>query len=520
MGGKQSKSKNGPKSKNKKSKKSNKQLISEMSGQKKKVCLADFELMHTIGRGSFGKVIQVKKKDNGKIYAMKVMNKHTIIQKQQYEHTVAERRILQIVDNPFIVRLQYAFQTDTKLYLVLDFYNGGEIYYYLSKEKRFSEERVQFYAAEMVLALEYLHSKDIIYRDLKPENLILSKTGHIRLTDMGLSKEHEDKPVLSLCGTAEYLAPELLLRRPYDKAVDWWAFGTVIYEMMVGLPPFYHKNRQIMFRKIMHEPFLPSPHINRAAADFCRRLLMHNPMKRLGSNGIDEIKNHKFFDGIDWDKLAKLEVKPPFVPPVEDESDVSQIDPAFVELPVGITPTPRMNAIQNVDFKDFTFQPHSIQDAMHRVASSSSLNNNTPRMVGSDSESQSQNAMIGSMSMSMSVSSQNSPRLGMGGLLIGGERKMLAEIDRGRLDTNESSILISMPSAKNKKKKSKNNKKSFDDDSEVRPSSSTFDQLDLALVEDTGDSDDDDETMIFFDDDDDDDDNADGDDEDEDEDDA
>lgn len=198
---------------------------------------------------------------------MKVLSKESVIayiynnliRRKQYDHTLAERRILEAAAHPFLVKyylyylysLRFAFQSRTKLYMVLDFFNGGELYTYLTKGK-FSEERARFYAAEIALGLHHLHDSGIIYRDLKPENLLLDCDGHIRITDFGLSKENvEGNTVRSICGTPEYLAPEVLRKQPYGKGVDWWSLGTLIYEMISGLPPFYDKNRQRMYKKIL-----------------------------------------------------------------------------------------------------------------------------------------------------------------------------------------------------------------------------------------------------------------------------
>jgi serum/glucocorticoid-regulated kinase 2 len=221
------------------------------NSSKNKVTLKDFVLIKTVGKGSFGKVIQVKKKDTGQIYAMKVLKKEQVIRRKQFEHTMAERRILEEIDHPFIVSLRFAFQTTQKLYMVFDFFNGGELFHYLSKGGRFSEDRARLYAAEIALGLEHVHSMNIIYRDLKPENLLLDADGHIRITDFGLSKENVfDDDVKSFCGTPEYLAPEVLKRQKYGKAVDWWSLGTLLYEMISGLPPYYDRNRERMYKKV------------------------------------------------------------------------------------------------------------------------------------------------------------------------------------------------------------------------------------------------------------------------------
>ena len=198
--------------------------------------------------------MQVRKKDDGQIYAMKVLRKEAIIARKQVDHTRAEKAILQKIRHPFIVKLNYAFQTEDKLYMVLDFVNGGELFFHLKNEGKFSEERIRLYAAEISLALNHLHSMDIVYRDLKPENILIDSDGHICITDFGLSKEitPEEGATHTFCGTPEYLAPEVLKGQGHGCPVDWWSLGTLIYEMFTGLPPFYSQNINIMYQKILN----------------------------------------------------------------------------------------------------------------------------------------------------------------------------------------------------------------------------------------------------------------------------
>jgi serum/glucocorticoid-regulated kinase 2 len=253
-----------------------------------KVSVDDFEPIATIGKGSFAKVLQVRKKNTGEIFAMKILLKSTIIARNQVEHTRAERSILQHIKHPYIVSLKYAFQTEDKLYLVMDFCGGGELFYHLKKEGRFSEERVRLYAAEILLALEHLHSLNIIYRDLKPENILLDAQGHIRLADFGLSKilNDPDAQASTFCGTPEYLAPEILNGSGHGIPVDWWSLGTLICEMLTGLPPFYSQNLNSMYEKILKaelkltsDPNILSPD----ARNLIQALLQRDPHKRLGS---------------------------------------------------------------------------------------------------------------------------------------------------------------------------------------------------------------------------------------------
>ena len=282
--------------------------------------IEDFDLLKVVGRGSFGKVMQVLKKDTGRIYALKVIRKAHIISRSEVAHTLAERSVLAQINNPFITPLKFSFQSPDKLYFVLAFVNGGELFHHLQREQRFDINRSRFYTAELLCALECLHGFKVIYRDLKPENILLDYTGHIALCDFGLCKldmKDEDR-TNTFCGTPEYLAPELLLGQGYTKAVDWWTLGVLLYEMLTGLPPFYDENTNEMYRKILQDPLqFPGPEIVPAAAkDLLQRLLDRNPERRLGANGAAEIKAHHFFANIDWRKLLQRKYEPSFKPNV------------------------------------------------------------------------------------------------------------------------------------------------------------------------------------------------------------
>mmetsp|Transcript_23432 Transcript_23432/g.58629 ORF Transcript_23432/g.58629 Transcript_23432/m.58629 type:complete len:479 (-) Transcript_23432:185-1621(-) len=292
-----------------------------------KVTCDDFEILKVLGQGSFGKVVQVRKKSNGKIYAMKILSKANIVQRGEVTHTMAERSVLGTSDHPFLVRLHFAFQTDTKLYLVLDYVNGGELFFHLQHERRFDENRVRFYIAEIVLAIEHLHTRAILYRDLKPENILLENTGHIRLTDFGLAKEMgNDDTTYTLCGTAEYFAPELLHGKGYGNEADLWSIGILMFEMLTGRPPFQDKVRSAMFNKIKTAELRFPNHVSPVAADLIEKLLVKNPKQRAT---IEQVKRHPFFQSIDWKKLRNKEVAPPFIPSVTSEADTSQFDTYF-----------------------------------------------------------------------------------------------------------------------------------------------------------------------------------------------
>ncbi len=348
-------------------------IINQISGSDNKphaIELKDFSLIKVVGKGSFGKVLQVRKKDTGVIYAMKVLRKDHIYKRNQVEHTKTERSVLGRIKHPFIVGLNFAFQTADKLYFVLDYCAGGELFFHLGREGKFSEEKAKFYAAEITLALDHLHKLKVIYRDLKPENVLLDENGHIRLTDFGLSKEGIDSNstgATSFCGTPEYLAPEILNRSGHGRAVDWWSLGALLYEMLTGLPPFYSQNRETLFDKIRKGALKFPSYVSCEAVSLLRGLLTHNPVDRLGSDVDDaeRIKAHPFFASIDWDALLMGTVPPPWKPTISGSLDTSQFDKEFTNMPVyspdirGLSASGRARhgiGSSDVQFPGFTFE--------------------------------------------------------------------------------------------------------------------------------------------------------------------
>jgi len=331
----------------------------------KTIGVEDFDLLNVIGKGSFGKVLQVRKKDTGRIYAMKVLNKKNILDNNELEHTKTEKEILQKLAHPFLVNLNYSFQTADKLYFIMDYINGGELFYHLQKEHKFTPDRVKFYCAEIVLGLEYLHNSGVIYRDLKPENILLTEDGHICMTDFGISKQGllaEDDRTATFCGTPEYLAPEVLEGKGYNKAVDWWSFGTLMYEMLTGLPPFYSQDVQQMYFKIMHAKLEIPDAVDGDTREILLKLLEREPSKRLSDATL--IKSHPYFKGMDWDKLLRKEIPAPFVPPVKDKMDVSMVDPTFLSEKPSLSESPgasesKISAENQKKFEGFTYIPES-----------------------------------------------------------------------------------------------------------------------------------------------------------------
>jgi len=305
--------------------------------EKKHYGPTDFEILKLIGKGTFGQVYQVRKKDTRRIYAMKVLQKKVIVQKKEVAHTVGERNILvrtAMADSPFIVGLKFSFQTPSELYLVTDYMSGGELFWHLQKEGRFDERRAKFYIAELILAIQHLHNNDIVYRDLKPENILLDANGHIALCDFGLSKANLTKndTTNTFCGTTEYLAPEVLMDESgYTKMVDFWSLGVLVFEMCCGWSPFYAEDTQQMYKNIAYGKVrFPRETLSQEGRSFVKGLLNRNPRHRLGAtNDAQELKEHPFFADIDWTLLTKKLISPPFKPKLKSETDVSYFDPEF-----------------------------------------------------------------------------------------------------------------------------------------------------------------------------------------------
>ncbi|GAU98029.1 hypothetical protein RvY_09232 [Ramazzottius varieornatus] len=328
-----------------------------------------FELLKVLGQGSFGKVFLVRKiygKDSGTLYAMKVLKKATLKYRDRMR-TKKERDILSDIKSAFVVKLHYAFQTEGKLYLILDFLRGGDLFSRLSKEVMFTEEDVKFYLAELALALESLHQYGIIYRDLKPENILLDAEGHISLTDFGLSKESvEGEKTYSFCGTVEYMAPEVVNRRGHGIAADWWSFGVLMYEMLTGALPFQGANRKETMSQILKAKLGMPPFLSADAQSLLRALFKRIPQNRLGAGerGAAEIKEHPFFATINWDLLSKRQIAPPFKPVCTGAEDATCFDAEYTAKTPKDSPGIPPSANAHDLFRGFSFVAPQLLDEM------------------------------------------------------------------------------------------------------------------------------------------------------------
>jgi len=295
----------------------------------KTFCFNDFDLRATVGTGTFGRVrvVKIKGSKDRTPLALKIMKKSEVIRLKQVEHIKAEVGILGMIRHPFVVNLLTTFQDESRLFLLLEFINGGELFSHLRKEGRLADNDSKFYAGEIVLAFAYLHGKNIIYRDLKPENLLIDCDGHIKITDFGFAKVVEDR-TWTLCGTPEYLAPEIIQSKGHGKAVDWWALGILIFEMLAGYPPFYDENPFGIYQKVLAGRIDFPKHFDVKAKDLVKRLLTHDRAKRFGclKHGAEDIQKHKWYKGMDWDALNNRQVKPPYIPSVKAADDTSMFD--------------------------------------------------------------------------------------------------------------------------------------------------------------------------------------------------
>uniref|UniRef100_A0A8C6UUA9 Ribosomal protein S6 kinase n=1 Tax=Neogobius melanostomus TaxID=47308 RepID=A0A8C6UUA9_9GOBI len=326
---------------------------------------SQFQLLKVLGQGSYGKVNGLHYnvntfKDYRLMDNMHLFNKMCSLLVRDRVRSKMERDILAEVNHPFIVKLHYAFQTEGKLYLILDFLRGGDLFTRLSKEVMFTEEDVKFYLAELALALDHLHSLGIIYRDLKPENILLDEEGHIKITDFGLSKEaiDHDKRAYSFCGTIEYMAPEVVNRRGHTQSADWWSFGVLMFEMLTGSLPFQGKDRKETMALILKAKLGMPQFLSPEVQSLLRALFKRNPANRLGAgpDGVEEIKRHRFFASIDWNvKIVQKEMRPPFKPSVGRPEDTFHFDPEFTSRTPTDSPGIPPSANTHQLFRGFSF---------------------------------------------------------------------------------------------------------------------------------------------------------------------
>ncbi|XP_022589857.2 cAMP-dependent protein kinase catalytic subunit PRKX [Cyclospora cayetanensis] len=292
--------------------------------------IEDFVFFGTVGTGSFGRVCIVDIKGSQSWYpamALKILSKHKVVTMKQVEHVKDERRILSQISHPFIVNLLASFQDEKRLFLLMEYVNGGELFSYLRKQTFMPTDQARLYAAEITLAFQYLHERSIVYRDLKPENLLIDAQGHIKITDFGFAKVVTGR-TWTLCGTHEYLAPESITRRGHGLQVDWWALGILLFEMLAGRPPFVDDTPLGIYKKIIAGKIEFPPLFDCAAKSLVKRLLIHEPNKRYGClrDGAEDVKNHKFFRGIDWNLCYQRKIRPLYKPNIRGPRDSSMFD--------------------------------------------------------------------------------------------------------------------------------------------------------------------------------------------------
>lgn len=315
-----------------------------------------FTTLAIVGKGGFGSVHQVINKATNEIMAMKTLKKKHLIKTNSVDNTMAENIILRKVRHPFIVRLHYAFQSESKLHLVMDFVNGGHLLHHMHKEALFSEAQAKFYIAEVVIALAHLHSLNIVHRDLKPENVLVDSTGHIVLTDFGFAKENVLTPdaCSSFCGTLEYMAPEVVKKSKYGMAADYWSVGVLLYDMLTGTPPFQHKNDNVLSKKILGDKLRLPSYLSADCANLIKGLLQRDIKRRFTFR---DIKSHKFFHGQSWVKMAKKEITPPIIPIIKKGAfDISNFDSKIVNgKHSDSAPGSPLSTSQQLQFKGFSY---------------------------------------------------------------------------------------------------------------------------------------------------------------------
>lgn len=345
--------------------------LERSAAKTRQMSLDDFDLLRVIGRGSYAKVFLAEYKRTGKTYAMKVIKKSSVNDDEDIDWVQTEKHVFeQATNHPFLVGLHSCFQTESRLFFVIEYLSGGDLMYHMQRKRRLPEDHARFYSAEICLALDFLHLRGIIYRDLKLDNVLLDSEGHIKLTDYGMCKEglKVGEQTSTFCGTPNYIAPEMLRGESYDFSVDWWALGVLCFEMMAGRSPFEinenpSENPDLntedhLFQVILEKPIRIPRNLSAKANSLLKGFLQKNPADRLGSvSGLKEIEQHFFYNGIDWKLLEQRMVQPPHKPQVSDERDLTNIDELFTNEPVVLTPeSPSVLArIQQNEFEGFEY---------------------------------------------------------------------------------------------------------------------------------------------------------------------
>ncbi|XP_022817819.1 protein kinase C isoform X4 [Spodoptera litura] len=333
----------------------------ECAGGQDKVSLDDFHFIKVLGKGSFGKVMLAEKKGTDEVYAVKVLKKDAIIQDDDVECTLTERRVLALAArHPFLTALHCAFQTRERLFFVMEYVDGGDLMFQIQRARKFDEPRARFYAAEVTLALTFLHQHGVIYRDLKLDNILLDSDGHCKLADFGMCKEGilDGATTTTFCGTPDYIAPEILQELEYGPSVDWWALGVLLYEMLAGQPPFEADNEDDLFESILHDDVLYPVWLSKEAVSILKGFMTKNPVRRLGvCGGAAGIRAHVFFKDMDWDALAQRRLRPPFRPKLKSKREAANFDAEFTKEEPVLTPVPHdvVRAINQEEFRGFSF---------------------------------------------------------------------------------------------------------------------------------------------------------------------